>query len=70
MDIIEKIVTNSEAGKIQMNAAQFDCKVVGLGVLGGGNAKIKIEGTPENMQKLLDYVTEAGNNENKQTSTI
>lgn len=67
---MEKTVTNSEAGKLQMNASQFDCKIVQMEVLGGGNARIKIEGNPDKIQQLFDYITEAGYYENKETKTV
>lgn len=67
---MEKTVTNSEAGKLQMNASQFDCKIVGMEVLGGGNARIKIEGKPDKIQQLFDYITESGYYENKESTTV
>ena len=70
MERITKTVTYSEAGKIQMNAAQFDCEIIELGVVGGGNARITIEGTPENTDKLFQYIAEAGNYESKETATV
>ena len=53
-----------------MNAAQFDCEIIELGVVGGGNARITIEGTPENTDKMFQYIADAGNYESKKTATV
>lgn len=67
---MEKTVTNLEAGKLHMNASQFDCKIVEMEVLGGGYVHLEIEGNPDKIEQLFDYITEAGYYENKEATTI
>lgn len=51
-----KTVTNHIAGVIQMNAAQFDCEIIEIGLVGRDAVRISVKGTPENLDALFAYV--------------
>ena len=65
-----KLAPFKEAGLLQMNAPQFNCEITELAVAGGGNARIAVEGTPDNLQRLYDYVNGALNDESKKAPTV
>ena len=59
METRTEIVSGTTAGMLQINAAQFDCDIVELGVVGNGKARITVSGTAENITALFDYINEA-----------
>ena len=54
-----KTITYTQAGLLQMNAAQFNCKIKELGVTGSESVKAVVEGTPENLKGLFEYIDNA-----------
>ena len=54
-----KTVTNHIAGVIQMNAAQFDCEIIEIGLTGRDTVRISVKGTPENLDALFAYANES-----------
>lgn len=54
-----KTVANHIAGVIQMNAAEFDCEIIEIGLVGGNAVRISVIGTPENLDALFAYVDES-----------
>lgn len=53
------VVKSTKAGMLQMNAARFNCTIIEIGIAGEGNARISIEGTPEDLKALFEYVDNA-----------
>ena len=49
-------ISSKTAGMLQINAPDFDCEIIELGVAGGGKARITVRGTAENITELFDYV--------------
>lgn len=49
-------ISSTTAGMLQINAPDFDCEIIELGVAGGGKARITVRGTAENITALFDYV--------------
>lgn len=54
-----KTISSTTAGMLQINAPDFDCEIIELGVAGWGKARITVRGTAENIAALFDYVNEA-----------
>jgi hypothetical protein len=52
-------ISSTTAGMLQINASDFDCEIIELGIAGGGKARITVRGTAENLAALFDYVNEA-----------
>lgn len=67
---ITKELPNNIVGRLQMNAAQFECAITELGVMGGGNARVTLSGSDEQLQALFEYVGEPLDDENESTPTI
>lgn len=60
MEIITEILNGVKAGMLQINAEKFNCKIIELGVIGGGQARISVKGDSNDLRALFDYVNEAG----------
>lgn len=60
METKTEIVSGAKAGMLQINAERFNCQIIELGVVPGGNARVSVQGTAEDLQALFDYVNEAG----------
>lgn len=65
MKEITKILPLNEAAKLQTEAGNYDCRITDLAVVGGGNARISVAGTDENLKTLFDNVKIPLDNENK-----
>ena len=64
MKEITKKMPLNDAAKLQKNASGYECMITELAVVGGGNARISIAGTDENLKALFDSVKIPLNNEN------
>lgn len=60
METKTEIVSGTKAGMLQINAERFNCQIIELGLVAGGNARISVKGTADDLQALFDYVNEAG----------
>ena len=56
MEEVVKILPFKEAGKLQTEAGNYDCHITDLAVIGGGNVRIVVTGTNENLKTLFDNV--------------
>lgn len=70
MEEVTKILPFNEAAKLQTEAGNYDCRITDLAVVGGGNARISVAGTDENLKTLFDNVKIPLDNENKRTTTV
>lgn len=70
MKEVTKVLPYNEAAKYQKNAANYDCVITDLAVVGGGNATISISGTEENLKLLFEKVEISLNNESKEATTV
>lgn len=53
---ITKIFPLIEAAKLQEAAGEYDCTITELMVIGGGEARIAIYGTEENLELLFSSI--------------
>lgn len=56
MEEVIKILPYNDAGKLQTEAGNYDCHITDLAVIGGGNVRIVVVGTNENLKTLFDKV--------------
>lgn len=56
MEEVIKILPYNDAGKLQTEAGNYDCHITDLAVIGGGNVRIVVAGTNENLKTLFDNV--------------
>ena len=56
MEDVIKILPYNDAGKLQTEAGNYDCHITNLAVIGGGNVRIVVAGTNENLKTLFDKV--------------
>lgn len=70
MEEVTKILPFNEAAKLQTESGNYDCRITDLAVVGGGNARISVAGTDENLKTLFDNVKIPFDNENKETTTV
>lgn len=56
MEEVTKILPYDTAGAIQRNAQSYECQITDVAVVGGGNARISVVGTRENIIALFDFV--------------
>lgn len=59
METRTEVVSGTKAGMLQINAERFNCQIIELGLVTGGNARISVKGTADDLQELFDYVNEA-----------
>lgn len=60
--MIEKkteVLQGAKAGFIQMNADQYDCEIVEIGIAGENLARVTVAGTAENLDALFDALNKA-----------
>lgn len=70
MKEVTKILPYNEAAKLQTEAGNYYCRITELGLVGGGNAKISVAGTDENLKTLFDNVEIPFDNESQETTTV
>lgn len=70
MKDVTKILPYNEAAKLQTEAGNYDCRIIDLGLVGGGNARISVAGTDENLKTLFDNVKIPFDNESQETTTV
>lgn len=56
MEEITKILPGEAAGRIQATAADYDCQIVELGVVGNGNVRLTLKGDSSNLQALIKSI--------------
>lgn len=59
MNTETKTVSSHIAGVIQMNAQQFNCEIVEVGLAGGDTVRISVKGTDADLENLFAYVNES-----------
>ena len=69
MEEVIKILPFKEAGKLQTEAGNYDCHITDLAVIGGGNVRIVVAGTDENLKTLFDNVKIPSENESQEAIT-
>lgn len=69
MEEVIKILPFKEAGKLQTEAGNYDCHITDLAVIGGGNVRIVVAGTDENLKTLFDNVNIPLNNVSQEAIT-
>ena len=69
MEEVIKILPFKEAGKLQTEAGNCDCHITDLAVIGGGNVRIVVAGTDENLKTLFDNVNIPLNNVSQEAIT-
>lgn len=69
MEEVIKILPFNDAGKLQTEAGNYDCHIMDLAVIGGGNVRISVTGTNENLKTLFDNVNIPLGNESQEAIT-
>ena len=69
MEEVIKILPFKEVGKLQTEAGNYDCHITDLAVIGGGNVRIVVAGTDENLKTLFDNVKIPSENESQEAIT-
>lgn len=56
MEDLIKDIEAKKAAIIQSKDKEFNCQLMGIGLLGNNMVRIVLRGLPENIEKLLEYV--------------
>lgn len=69
MEDLIKDIEAEKAAIIQIKDKEFNCQLMGVGLLGKNMVRIVLRGLPEDIQKLLEYV-EKPKDENTEAPTV